>query len=152
VYLRGIVVRLKTGASKYAGTDDPLFLGVSGSAGGREFPLETPWFDDAERGTDVRYAFGDVWDEAAALGARRPRESESGWNDPKLAYVGFEGIDRVYLRKHAGRRATDDDAYQLDLIEVTLFGDKGQRRTFRCTTALWLGIRTGLQAWLPEVD
>jgi hypothetical protein len=151
VYLRGIVVRLKTGAAKYAGTDDPLFLGVSGSAGGREFPLDVRWFDDAERGSDVRYALGDVWDEAAVLGARRPEESQAGWNDPKLAYVGFEGIDRVYLRKHAGRRPSDDDAYQLDLIEVTLYGDAGRRRTFRCTTALWLGLNYGLQAWLPEV-
>ena len=32
MYLRGIVVRLKTGAARYAGTDDALFLGVSGTA------------------------------------------------------------------------------------------------------------------------
>ena len=149
MYLRGIVVRLKTGAARYAGTDDALFLGVSGVAGGREFPFDVQWFDDAQRGSDEKYAFGDVWDQAALAGARQPRMAETDWNDPKLSYVGFAGIDRVYLRKHAGRGG--DDAYQLDLIEVTLYGDAGQQRTFRCTTALWLGLRYGLQVWIPEV-
>ena len=150
-FLRGIVVRLRTGDARYAGTDDPLFLGVSGAAGGREFPLQVRWFDDAERRSDVRYALGDVWDEAELVGVRRPVMAEADWNDPKLFYVGFEAVDRVYLRKHGGRRPADDDAYQLDLIEVQLFGAPGQRRVFRCTTAIWLGVRFGLQVWLPEV-
>ena len=149
MYLRGIVVRLKTGAARYAGTDDALFLGVSGTAGGREFPFDVQWFDDAQRGSDEKYAFGEVWDPAALAGARAPRMAATDWNDPKLSYVGFAGIDRVYLRKHAGRGS--DDAYQLDLIEVTLYGDTGQRRTFRSTTALWLGLEYGLQVWIPEV-
>jgi hypothetical protein len=131
-----MVVRLRTGDARYAGTDDPLFLGVSGAAGGREFPLNARWFDDAERGSDVRYALGDVWDEADVVGVRRPVMAEVGWNDPKLFFVGFEAIDRVY---------------QLDLVEVQLYGDPGQRRVFRCTTAIWLGIRYGLQVWLTEV-
>ena len=151
MYLRGIVVRLKTGGSRQAGTDDPLFLGVAGAAGGREFPLDVRWFDDAQRGSDVKYALGDVWEEAALAGARRPRMAESDWNDPKLSYVGFDAIDRVYLRKHAGRRASDDDAYQLDLIEVALYGDDGRKRSFRCTTSQWLGLQYGLQLWIPEV-
>jgi hypothetical protein len=149
MYLRGIVVRLKTGAARYAGTDDALFLGVSGTAGGREFPFDVQWFDDAQRGSDEKYAFGEVWDSAALAGAREPRMSATDWNDPKLSYVGFAGIDRIYLRKHAGRSA--DDAYQLDLIEVTLYGDPGQRRTFRSTTAIWLGLEYGLQVWIPEI-
>ena len=149
MYLRGIVVRLKTGAARYAGTDDALYLGVSGAAGGREFPFDVQWFDDAQRGSDVKYALGDVWEEAALAGAKRPRMADADWNDPKLSYVGFAGIDRVYLRKQAGRAG--DDAYQLDLIEVTLYGDTGQKRTFRSTTALWLGLRYGLQVWIPEI-
>jgi len=151
-YLRGMVVRLRTGDARYAGTDDPLFLGVSGGAGGREFPLNVRWFDDAERRSDVRYALGDVWDEADLVGAKRPLMADASWNDPKLFYVGFEAIDRVYLRKQGERRPfAEDDAYQLDFIEVRLYGDPGARRVFRCTTAIWLGIRYGLQVWLPEV-
>lgn len=147
-FLKGIVVRLKTGSAKYAGTDDPLYLGVSGVSGGREFPLDVRWFDDAERISDVKYALGEVWDEAALVGARRPKLAAGDWNDPKLFYVGLEGIDRVYLRKHAGKRA--DDAYQLDAVEVTLYGQSPERRAFRSGTAIWLGLEYGLQVWIPE--
>lgn len=150
-YLRGMVVRLKTGAAKFSGTDDPLYIGISGTEGGREFPLDVAWFDDFERGSDVRYALGDVWDEAALIGVKRPALSDKDWNDPRLAYVGFEGIDRLYLRKHiAGRRS--DDAYQLDLLEISLYGDEPAVRTFRTSTAVWLGFGYGQQVWVPEVS
>ena len=146
-YLRGLVVRLKTGTSKYAGTDDPLYIGVAGTQGGREFPLDVRWFDDFERGSEVKYALGDVWDDGALAGALRPKLAETDWNDPKLFYVGLEGVDRVYLRKHAAGR---DDAYQLDGIQVALFGDDRTRRVFSTTTAIWLGLAYGLTVWIPE--
>ncbi len=147
-YLKGIVVRLKTGSSWYAGTDDPLYLGVSGSDGGREFPLDVSWHDDAERIADERYLLGEVWDEDARTGTLRPKLADHDWNDPGLSYVGFEGIDRLYLRKHPGGRG--DDAYQLDAIEVTLYGEEPKRRFFRSDTALWLGVSYGFQVWIPE--
>jgi hypothetical protein len=147
-YLKGLVVRLKTGSARFAGTDDSLFLGVAGVAGGREFPLDVRWFDDAERVSDVRYALGEVWDEAALVGALRPKLSDRDWNDPSLFYVGFDGIDRVYLRKQAAGRS--DDAYQLDAIEVELFGSEPSRRVFRSGTAIWLGLEYGMQVWIPE--
>ena len=149
-YLKGLIVRLKTGSARYAGTDDALYLGVAGVAGGREFPLDVRWFDDAERVSDVKYALGDVWDESAVVGARQPKLADRDWNDPKLFYIGFDGIDRVYLRKQVGNRS--DDAYQLDTIEVALFGEEPSRRSFRSATAIWLGAEYGYQVWIPERD
>ena len=149
-YLKGVVVRIKAGSAKFAGTDDPLYLGVSGTAGGREFPLDVERFDDHERRSEIKYALGTVWDGSALAGARHPVMAEADWNDPRISYVGFDGIDRVYLRKQAGRR--EDDAYQLDEIEVLLFGDEPHKRRFRCTTAYWLGIEYGLKVWVPEVQ
>ena len=149
-WLKGIVVRLKTGSAKFAGTDDLLFLGVSGSDGGREFPLEVRSFDDAERLSEVKYVLGAVWDLQALPGARQPRFAEKEWNDPALFYIGFESIDRVYLRKQAGRRPAADDAWQLDEIEIALYGETGRRRVFFSNTAVWLGLRYGLQVWIPE--
>lgn len=148
-YLRGILVRLKTGDAKWAGTDDPLYVGVSGTQGGREFPLDVRWVDDFERSSDAKYALGDVWEESALAGARRPKMSATDWNDPKLFWVGFQGVDRVYLRKHASRAR--DDAYQLDGLEVVLYGDPGEKRVFATTTAIWLGLEYGLTVWIPEV-
>ena len=150
--LRGITVYIATGGSWRAGTDDALFVGVSGTAGGREFPIDAPLYDDFQRGSRDRYALGTVWDESALIGARSPKKSVADWNDPAYFYVGFQEIDRVYLRKHLGRRSLDDDAYALDEIEIALYGEPEEKRLFRASTAIWLGLQYGGQVWLPEVD
>jgi hypothetical protein len=146
-----MIIRLRTGRGKYAGTDDPLYLGVSGTGGGREFPLDVAWFDDFERGSSVKYHLGTVWDESAKAGARVPKEAVGGWNDPLTAHIELARIDRVYLRKQ-GRPRASDDAYQLDEIEVALYGERPERRVFHCTTAAWLGVEYGFQVWIPEVS
>ena len=150
--LRGIIVQLNTATSRHAGTDDALYLGISGTGGGREFPLDIAWFDDAERRSRVKYAFGEIWDEDALVGARFAKEAKAAWNDPALSYIGFDAIDRVYLRKQSGRTPRSDDAYELDEIEVQLFAPEPRRRRFRCNTGIWLGTEYGAQVWLPEVS
>lgn len=150
--LRGIIVYLATGTSRRSGTNDALYVGVSGTAGGREFPLDTALFDDFERRSRVRYALGEIWEEEALVGARAPKMSKADWNDPAYFHVGLREVDRVYLRKQCGRRKADDDAYQLDEIEVALYGAAGDKRTFRSASAIWLGLEYGAQVWLPEVD
>ena len=149
--LRGIVVQLNTGTAPQAGTNDALYIGISGTAGGREFPLDVAWFDDFERRARVKYALGEVWEGDALAGAREPKMAQANWNDPSLFYVGFDAIDRVYLRKQSGRGARDDDAYELDEVEVRLYGESPRKRIFRCNTGIWLGTAYGSQVWLPEV-
>ena len=150
--LRGIVVHLSTGTHPQAGTDDALYVGVAGTAGGREFPLDVAWVDDFERRSRAKYALGSVWEESALAGAKVPKGASGDWNDPQLFFVGFDAIDRVYLRKHCAKRGGTDDAYQLDEITVTLYADDDAKRTFRCSSAIWLGVEYGAQVWLPEVS
>ncbi|MAE95327.1 MAG: hypothetical protein CL910_11755 [Deltaproteobacteria bacterium] len=150
--LRGMVVQLNTGTARQAGTDDALYIGISGTAGGREFPLDVAWFDDFERRSRVKYVLGEVWEGDALAGARDPKMARSGWNDPSLFYVGFDAIDRVYLRKQSGRGERDDDAYELDEVEVRLYAESPRKRIFRCNTGIWLGTVYGTQVWLPEVS
>jgi hypothetical protein len=150
--LRGIVVYLATGTAPRSGTNDALYVGVSGTQGGREFPLDTAFFDDFERRSRVRYALGEVWDAEALAGARQPKMAKADWNDPTYFHIGLAAVDRVYLRKQCGRRRGDDDAYHLDEIEVALFGSAGEKRLFRSGSAIWLGLEYGAQVWLPEVD
>jgi hypothetical protein len=150
--LRGIVVYLATGTAPRSGTDDALYVGVSGTQGGREFPLDTAFFDDFERRSRVRYALGEVWEESALAGAKVPKLAKADWNDPTYFHVGLAAIDRVYLRKQCGRRRSDDDAYHLDEIEVGLYGPPSEKRVFRSAGAIWLGLEYGAQVWLPEVD
>ncbi len=149
--LRGIVVQLNTGLGKHSGTDDMIYVGVSGTAGGREFPLDVAWFDDFERRSRVKYALGEVWEGEATVGAREPKMARGDWNDPTLFFVGFPEIDRVYLRKQTGQRSGSDDAWELDEVEITLYGESPAKRVFRSTTAIWLGVQYGDTVWVPEV-
>ena len=101
----------------------------------------------------MRYALGEVWEEAALAGAKRPKMSRPTGTTRRSSYVGLEGIDRVYLRKQCGRRRADDDAYQLDVIEVTLYGDAGaEARVPLARRRSGWASSTALQVWLPEVD
>jgi hypothetical protein len=100
----------------------------------------------------VKYALGEVWETDVLAGARSPERSRGDWNDPVLFYIEFEKIDRLYLRKHAGRGSADDDAYELDEVAVSLYGEPPKKRVFRSGTAIWLGLEYGLQVWIPEVD
>ena len=52
-YLRGIVVQLNTGLGKHSGTDDPIYVGVAGTAGGRVFRSGTAIWLGVEYGMQV---------------------------------------------------------------------------------------------------
>ncbi|MBI4262735.1 MAG: hypothetical protein HY657_00005 [Acidobacteria bacterium] len=150
-HLRGMVVQLKTKAQSGAGTDDHLYIGVVGSGGGREFPLDVRDFNDFESGSDVKYWFGTVWDGTALAGARKPNRSDPGdRNDPAWHNVALKDVQTVYLRKQGSRSTDGDDAYKLDKVEVTLFGASPEKRIFSTGEDIWLGNEYGHQAWLPE--
>ncbi len=149
--MRGIFVRLKTKSESGAGTDDHIYVGVVGSSGGREFPLDVRKFDDFESGTDVKYWFGTVWDGTVLVGAKKPYRSEPGdRNDPNWFRTELHGVESVYIRKQGDRSTEGDDAYKLDEVEVTLYGASPDRRIFSTANDLWFGNEYGHQAWLTE--
>jgi len=147
--LRGIMVKLKTKNEPGAGTDDHIYIGVVGSGGGSEFPLDVPSFNDFEQGTDIKYWFGDVWDGVALKGAKNPFQAHQ-WNDPEFRYIDLDRVDYVYLRKHSHKGGVDDDAWKMDEVEVTLYGPSPQKRTFFKKGDIWLANEYGLQVWLKE--
>ena len=148
-HVRGMVIRLRTENEKYAGTDDHIYIGVVGTAGGREFPLDVRRFNDFERGTDVKYWLGDVWDGSVLSNARNPYEAHD-WNDPEKWRIEMDDVNQVYVRKGGTGTGRDDDAYKMDEVEVILYGASPNRRTFSRTTDIWLANEYGLQVWLPE--
>ncbi len=119
-HLRGMVVRLRTENQAWAGTDDHIYIGVFGKGGGREFPLDVGPFNDFERGTDIRYHLGTVWDGTVLPGTKKPKGSEPGGrNNPAWHNVNLDLIDYVYIRKAGSRSNKGDDAYKFDFVEVT---------------------------------
>src|SRR5262245_47638720 len=151
-HVRGILVRLETASDSDADTDDHIYIGVVGTRGGREFPLDTAGKDDFEPGL-VTYHLGTIWEPVPA-GAWNPINSTPGGkNDPAQFRIELNEVSHVYIRKQ-GDLETDDDAYKLGSVEVTLYAaqvDLTNRRRFRTGDDLWLGNEFGHQAWIPEV-
>lgn len=148
--IKGILVRLKTENEGGAGTDDHIYVGVVGKQGGSEFPLDVRGFNDFEKGTDVKYWYGDVWEGGVLAGAVRPYAA-GGWNDPEYRYIDLDAVDYVYLRKHSHKGGDEDDAWKLDFVEVTLYGASSpDKRTFSKSADLWLANEYGLQVYLKE--
>ena len=151
-HVRGILVRLRTKDQSGAGTDDHVYIGVAGTGGGREFPLDVRRFNDFEAGSDVKYWFGDVWEGGVLSGARRPFRSEpNDRNDPAWFRIELDEVNQVYVRKQGDNTTAGDDAWKMDYIEINLYGASSQKRTFSTGNDLWFGNEYGRTAWLPEV-
>lgn len=149
--LRGVLVRLKTAKGKWSGTDDHIYVGIFGKGGGRELPLDVHDFDDFEEGSQVKYWIGDVWDGTALSGARNPYESQGPWwNNPKYDGINLEKVDYVYLRKQGDRSQSGDDLYQLDEVEITIYGSSPIKRTFARYIDIKFGNEYGNTVWIPE--
>jgi hypothetical protein len=147
--LKGMLVRLKTKDEPGAGTKDQIYVGVVGSGGGSEFPLDVPGFKDFGKGSDIKYWFGDVWDGVALKDAKNPFQAHK-WNDPEHRLIDVEKVDYVYIRKHSAKTGVDDDAWKMDEVEVILYGDTPEKRIFFKGGDIWLANEYGLQVWLRE--
>ena len=152
-HIRGIVVELRTKNQSGAGTDDHLYIGVYGSGGGREFPLDVRGFDDFERGTNVKYWFGTVWDGSVLVGAKQPYRSAPGdRNDPAWHRVILQEVQNVWVRKEGDNTTEGDDAWKMDMVEVTLYGSSPTKRTFGTSNDIWLANEYGRTVWLPQIS
>ncbi len=150
-HLRGMIVRIQTDGEAWAGTDDMLYIGVYGKGGGREFPLDVKGFNDWEKGTDIKYHLGTVWDGAALNGTKKPIDSEPGQkNDPMWHRVELDEVDYVYIRKQGDNTKSGDDRYRFETVEVTLYGANPITRTFIETSDLYLANETGQICYIPE--
>ncbi|WP_160093670.1 PLAT/LH2 domain-containing protein [Rhodococcus sp. T7] len=145
-----MLVELQTHSESGSGTDDHLYIGIFGTDGGREFPLDSP-SDDFEAGSHITYVLGET--PASQPDWRRPNFSEPGGRcDPAGLGIDLDSVQQVYIRKQArGFTTSDDDAYQLDLVRVILQAGNESRAFILPTTGakgLWLGNEFGHQAWL----
>jgi hypothetical protein len=154
-HLLGMVVTLTTASGGLnLGTDDHIYIGVVGTDGGREFPLDTVGFNDWEAGTTITYVLGSVW-AAVPANHKEPKYSQPGErNDPAVFRTELGNVDHVYIRKQGDRTKDGDDAYTFTFIEVKLYAGQffaPNLRTFSTSYELRLGNQFGHQAWLPEV-
>jgi hypothetical protein len=160
-HVQGIVVNLVTGSGERDATDDKIYIGVVGTDGGREYPLDVAGFNDFEKGTNVTYALGTVWDGGAISdpAVKNPMFSSGGRaNDPNILSSNMlDNVNQVYIRKAGTRKGDGDNEYAFESVKVTLYGASPESRAFE-SWAITGGLRsaqhlsnvTGLQIWLHE--
>jgi hypothetical protein len=148
--IQGMIVRLETERGRDTGTDDRLYIGIFGKGGGSEFAIDVRNFDDAEPGANIKYWYGDVWDGTALTNAKKAYGAD-GRNDPAKRYIDIDKVDYVYIRKQSVYDKEGDDAWDMDEVEVALYGTSSpKKRVFHKTGNIWLANEYGLQVWLKE--
>ena len=151
----GMVVNLNTFDSEDAGTDDEIYIGLWGNAGGREFPLSSRDHEDFERDADDFYVIGVDPGFGFPL-IRSDRSAPGEANDPALVPIDLDSIQYVYVRKQAHGTQDDDDAWRLAQVIVLLYDSATlplpRHRLFflDARRGMWFGNEHGHQAWLVE--
>jgi len=148
-----MVVDLVTFDSEDAGTDDEIYIGLWGTAGGREFPLSSKNHNDFERGADDLYVLG----VDPGFGFRRSERAAPGEaNDPALVPIDLDSIQYVYVRKQAYGQQQDDNAWRLQRVIVLLYDaatfplPRSRLFFLDAEKGMWFGNEHGHQAWLSE--
>jgi hypothetical protein len=146
-----IEVRIQVGPNLMSGTDDPLFLGLRGTAG-REFRLQLAGDGSLRRGREGRVVFGAPED--PATNAEMPE-----LNDPTRPTLAADGISGVYLRKglepipNVRGLGEMDDRLEVEAVEVEInVADEPKPRRFARRGPIWLGLVCGLLLEIPSID
>jgi hypothetical protein len=134
-----------------SGSDDPLFLGLSGEAG-REFRLALSHGKSLRRGQVDHFRLGSPDDSATNV-------AHADLNDPTAPAIDAAAITGVYLRKGfepipnvRGVGEMDDRLEVLEIeVEIAVQGQPKARRYFR-EGPIWLGLVSGLRLEVPRVD
>ncbi len=146
-----IAIRLKVGTSLMGGSDDPLFLGLTGPAG-REFRLRFAHGRSLRRGAEDRFVLGAPDDPETNV-------AHPDFNDPTNPPLEADEIQRVYLRKgfepipNVRALGEMDDRLQVEEVEVEIHvqGRPKPRVFFRRGT-VWLGLVAGLRIEIAPVE
>ena len=146
-----IVVRLQVGDDRMAGTDDPIFVALTGPEG-RQFRLSLA------RGRTLRRASLDEYVFAA------PDDPETNvanphLNDPTSPQLDLGSVHGVAIHKtlnpipNVRGRGELDDRLLIDHVEVTIHAVEGPAAIrFQRNGPLWLGLVAGLTIELERTD
>jgi hypothetical protein len=149
--IKGIRIDLRTGSQSWAATGDKIFLGIHGTAGGREFRLDGSMkLNQANQ--EHRMVLGVTCCDAP--GYQQVQYSTAlGDNDPLFATLDLGSVRYVYIRKEtADSTSTNDDVLVLSNISILLCDTDGGVRRFAKRGKLNFSDEVGLQHWIGEVD
>lgn len=129
-------------------TEDALYLGVYGSSGGREFPLDVQGYEEFQPGEDVKLNIGGLCHWQANQNPHIVTASTGGAaNDPAIDNIDLDSVEFVYLRKNLGSAQGLDDELKLSRADVWLC-DGSKERYFSKSVRMFFGYEYGAKHWL----
>ncbi len=144
--LQGLLVEL-TLVDDVDERDGPLYVGVFGKHGGREFLLQSGGLKAGSR----RFVLGTIWeaylDDVSAI---HPPGTDAGQVcDPAAAAMPLDSLEYVYIRRDNGGAGL---ALELTHLEVRLYGTGGAKQEYVLDDQIVvLGGATGggEKVWIP---
>jgi len=155
--IKGIYVEIKVGPVGYAPSNDPMYIGIYGKNGGREFALDAENYEEFDSPNKiVKLQIGDFCCEKDGVLQVRHSDPAGGSNTPINYPLELEDIEYVYLRKYQRALEVDknavlhDDLLELAYAKVLLCDTNGDVRLFEKNQKMFFAYESGLQHWLEE--
>ena len=153
----GILVWMRICDDDDSGTDDHIYIGVWGRAGGREFALsDSKNYRRFKTGDEQMFLLGE---KAFSIEAPfiLPYQSRPGeQNDPAYLPLELSTVEYVYVRKQSRGTGKGDDAWKVRLLQISLYDavpvEENHYRQFLLDIpdGLWIANEHGHQVWLTE--
>jgi len=156
--IKGIYVEIKVGSVGYAESKDPIYLGIYGKNGGREFALDVDNYQEFNSPNKVvKLQIGDYCCNNPGVMQVRHSDPAGGSNTPLNYPLSLNDIGYVYLRKyqranenHATNQDLNDDLLELAYAKVLICDTGGDIRRFDKEIRMFFGYECGIQHWLEE--
>ncbi len=149
--MNGIYLELKLGNGSWSDTKNPIYLGVYGRNGGREFALQvnnsSPFTTD---GTVVKLIIGQPCCNKTGLQVDNSQSLKE--NDPLLIPMNLSDIEFVYIRKYGGETSGSDDWAEFSKIVVLFCDSAGKLLRFKKEGRIHFAKEAGQQHWLTITE
>jgi hypothetical protein len=149
--MNGIYVEATISGGFWSDTKDPIYLGVYGKNGGREFALqvdgESPFTND---GATVKLILGQAC--CNKTGIQVDNSTGLNANSPSLNPMNLNDIEYVYFRKYEGETNSTDDWAEFSKITVLFCDSSENLLRFNKSGRIHFARETGLQHWLSKID
>lgn len=147
--MNGIYLEAIISGGFWSDTKDPIYLGVYGKNGGREFALqvngESPFTVD---GATVKLILGQTSCNRPGLQVDNSLNLKE--NDPSLNPIGLNDIEFVYLRKFGGQTGNTDDWAEFSKITVIFRDSSGKLLRYIKVGRIHFAKEAGLAHWLTK--
>ena len=147
--MNGIYVEATVSGGFWSETKDPIYLGIYGKNGGREFALQVDGASPfTQEGSTVKLILGVPC--CKKVGTQVDKSTGLNENDPSLNPMSLEDIEFVYFRKYGGKTGHTDDWAEFSNVTVLFCDSDDQLLRYKKKGRMHFAKEAGLQHWLER--